>query len=147
MSLADSIARLAQQLGVGPLEPDAEGAWPLVFDGQLDLQLLPLEGSALLVRSRLAVCPEDPAARERQLRTVLHRNLASLRRQSEIVSMDASRRELWLYRIIRMRADKTEDSALLEVLEEFLNSLEWWRDLAADAAPPPAPQPWMFLSP
>lgn len=134
------------RLGAGPIEPGPEGEFTLIFDDQLDLQLLPFEGSHLLIRSRLGTFPDDRQQREAEFRVLLNRNLANLRRQSEIVTIDRQQRVVWIYRMLRVPADRTDESALLDVLEEFLNSLEWWRGVAQEASASP-PAAMMFLRP
>jgi hypothetical protein len=146
VSVQQVIERLAVRLGTGAIEPGPEGEYTLIFDDQLDLQLLPFESSHLLIRSRLGTFPEARQLREGEFRVLLNRNLANLRRQSEIVTIDRQQRAVWIYRMLRIPADRTDESALFAVLEEFLNSLEWWRGVAKEASAPP-PGPMMFLRP
>jgi hypothetical protein len=140
------IESVLNRLGVEGVTPGVEGEYEIVFDNNLDLQILPLEGSLILVRAKLGTVPgEFPADRD-FLSSLLGRNLANLRRQSEIVAMDRTDRIVWLYRLVRVRADRTDDAALLSVLEEFLDTLEWWR-ATADERPAPVSSPFQFLRP
>lgn len=146
MSLQPLIESVLTRLGVEGAAPGAEGEYEVVFDGDLDLQILPLENSLLLIRAKLGTVPgEFPADRDFLART-LGRNLANLRRQSEIVALDREKREVWLYRLLHAVADRTDDAALLSVLEEFVDSLEWWR-ATTDDRPAAVSSPFQFLRP
>ncbi len=145
--MIDTLIRsVVEKLGVEGAEPDSSGAYEIVFDGNLDLQILPLEGSHILVRSRLGSVPAEFPADRDYLSSVLGRNLANLRRQSEIVALDREKREVWLYRLVRSRADRNDDAALMAVLEEFVDSLEWWRSSVEERSPA-ASSPFQFLRP
>lgn len=139
------IAAVAERLGLGTLAPDDGGAYEVVFDGELDLQFVPLEGSLLLIRSRLSSLPPDPAQQAPVLRKLLNWNLAKLREQRELLTIDRTNREVWLYRLVR--SDKTDQAALCSLLEEFLNSLEWWRTSESAQAQPAAALPMTLLRP
>ncbi|HVJ68600.1 MAG TPA: CesT family type III secretion system chaperone [Caulifigura sp.] len=146
MSLQSLIESVLSKLGVEGVTPGPEGEYEVVFDSSLDLQILPLEGSLILIRSRLGTVPgEFPADRD-YLASVLSRNLANLRRQSELITLDREKREVWLYRLVRATADRTDDAALLAVLEEFVDSLEWWR-ATTDERSATVSSPFQFLRP
>ncbi len=146
MSIHSLIETTLERLGVEEARPGADGEYEVVFDGNLDLQILPLEGSLILIRARLDTVPADFPVDRDSLAELLTRNLANLRRQSEIVTLDRVSREVWLYRLVRSTADRNEDALLLAVLEEFLDSLEWWR-ATTDERPAHVSSPFQFLRP
>jgi hypothetical protein len=140
------IESVLSRLGVEDATPGPDGEYEVIFDNQLDLQILPLEGSLILVRSSLGFVPPDRNAEATFLASVLRRNLANLRRQSELVTIDRELRTVWLYRLVRPQADSRDDSALLRILEEFLDSLEWWRATTEDR-PSASASPFQFVRP
>lgn len=131
MTLASLMEELRQTLRLQSLTPDADGVYSLVFDEGLDLEILGLGTSHLLVRSKLFDVPTDDQERELFLRDHLQHNLARLQQQSAVLSLDEPGRQLWL--AASHRIDSLSPREFGERIEQFVNSLDWWRRLTAPA--------------
>ena len=127
MALADLIAGLCEYLRIEPLEPDANGTYEIVFDDGLDVEILPLTETQLLVRANIAEVPEDKNQREEFFRTHLQHNLLQLQGQHCSLSLDGEAGVIWLQQMAR--ADRVDVRAFCEMLNAFVNTLEWWRNL------------------
>lgn len=132
--LTDLVAELAAALHLDDLAPGEDGAYALVFDSRLEIEIVPMGQSRFLLRSRLPAVPAEPEARHALLAACLQRNVALLREAPAAVALDAETEQLWLYRTAD--AATLDGRSALELLEEFVNLVELWSRFQP-AAPPP----------
>lgn len=114
------------------LPANEDGAYSIVFDGNLEVEIVPMGSSRFLLRSRLPVVPEDDREREALLKACLQRHLAQLHWSPATVTWDKQSGCLWLYRAAD--ATKLDARAALELLEDFVNAAEAWSRF--EPAPP-----------
>ena len=127
MGLPDLVSGLCDYLRIEPLEPDASGIYEIVFDDGLDVEILSLSDSQLLVRARIGDVPEEKEQREDFFRTQLQHNLLNLRGQFCSLSWDAQANIVWLYQMAH--SNKIDVRGFCDLVNQFVNTLEWWRNL------------------
>ncbi len=147
MTLSELIHGLCEYLRIEPLEPDAGGVYEIVFDDGLDVEILPLTGSQLLIRGLIADVPEDKDQQEEFFRTHLQNNLLNLQGQTCSLSLDRERGAIWLYRMAR--TDRIDVRQFCELVNELVNTLEWWHNLEGTntAISPAAMMPFNMIRP
>lgn len=125
MNVQQLIDGLLGELNLVSLDPDEEGAYEIVFDDGLELQLLTIGGAHLLLRSRLAALPQREDEREAFILEYMRHNLAGLRDQSASLSLDREEQCIWLAQT--HHANQLTVQQLCDSLEEFVNALAWWK--------------------
>lgn len=119
------------------LDPDADGVSAIVFDDGLEVELLALSDKLLLLRANIADIPDEEDAREEFYKRQLQYNLLALRDQSASLSLDSNAGRIRLHRVIS--CDRIETREFYNVVEDFVNTLEWWRNLERQDAGRAAP--------
>ena len=134
MQLTELIDGLREFLRLEELEPDNDGVYSIVFDDGLDVEILALTDRLMLIRSTVADLPEDKEQHEAFLRQQLQQNLPTLHTQNGSLSLDLKQKVLWLHRVARI--DQLDVRQLCELVEDFVNTIEWWRQVEQPAASP-----------
>lgn len=132
MHFNDSMQQLAHRLGLDQLRPDARGEYPLVFDDELVVRCVQV-GKSLLLCGSIGKRPANPQEAEDKLKTVLRHSLATMKAQSEIVSLEADG-EFILHRTLAPETAQIEH--LEQALGDYLNCLEGWRRIFAGMTRP-----------
>lgn len=127
MALAELVAGLCEYLRIEPIEADAQGVYEIIFDERLDIEILALTGTQMLVRAKIADVPPEQEQREEFYRTHLQHNLLNLQGQSCSLSLDSEAGVIWLHQLARM--DQIDVRGFCELINAFVNTLEWWRNL------------------
>ena len=131
MKHSELIAGLCELLRIGQLEPDSAGVYAIVFDDGLDVELLALSDSLLLVRSSVADLPDEDDRHEEFYRTHLQHNLLVLRDQTTVLSLDRESKKVWLHRVVPTK--QTDVRFFCDQIEDFVNTIEWWRNWESQA--------------
>lgn len=129
MKPTDLIAGLCDYLQMSQLEPDNDGVYTIVFDEGLDIEFVALNDKLLLVRSGVSDVPEDPQEHEAFFRGLLRDNLCFLRDQTATLSLDTETEKVSLARTVIVPRQSVND--FCEIVEDFVNTLQWWRSLAS----------------
>ena len=147
MALAELVAGLCEHLRIEPIEADARGVYEIVFDDGLDVEILPLTETQFLVRANIAAVPEEKEQREDFYRTHLQHNLLQLHGQSCSLSLDSEAGVIWLHEMAR--TDRVDVRAFCEMINAFVNTLEWWRNLenTQQQVSPAAMMPFNMIRP
>jgi hypothetical protein len=130
VKLTDLMAELARSLGMDELEPDDDGVYAIVFDGNLEIEILPMGQSRFLLRSKLPAVPADDEERTSLLKSCLQRSLAYLREAPAAVTFDKETNRLCLYRAAD--AGALDGRSALELVESFVNLAEMWSRFAPE---------------
>jgi hypothetical protein len=130
MKLPDLIAELARSLNMDELTPDDDGAYAIVFDGDLEVEILPMGQTRFLLRYKLPAVPADETERESLVKSCLQRSLAYLREAPAAVTFDEATNRLWLYRAAD--AGALDPRGAVELLESFVNLAEMWSRFAPE---------------
>ncbi|MCG8652137.1 MAG: CesT family type III secretion system chaperone [Pirellulales bacterium] len=131
LELIDGLRRYLQ---ISRLEPDHNGVYTIVFDDGLDIDFIALNDNLLLIRSSIAGVPEDPGEHASFYRDLLQANLRFLRDQTASLSFDEESNQVWLGRTIAVR--QQDLSGFCDLVEDFVNTLQWWRGVASQEAVP-----------
>ncbi|MBI1247931.1 hypothetical protein GC197_08845 [bacterium] len=127
MSLSELINGLCEYLRIEPIPPDARGIYEIVFDEDLDLEVLSLGTSLILVRAQIGTLPDEETQQQPYLQDVLRNNLLNLKSEFNSVSLETSSGKLWLYRSTRI--DQMDTREFSSLINAFVNTLEWWKSL------------------
>lgn len=122
--ITDFVAELAASLQMDELAPDEEGVYAIVFDGNLEIEIVPMGQTRFLLRFRLPAVPQDDAERESLFRSCLQRRLTQLHAAPAAVTWDPASGRLWLYRV--GDAASLDARSGLELLEDFVNLADQW---------------------
>ena len=136
MKPADLVEGLRDYLSMSRLEPDSGGVFTIVFDDGLDVEFLALNDKLLLVRSRVADVPDAEIEHEAFYCDLLKHNLIFLREQTAVLSLDDEAGKVWLSRTASV--DDVHVAGFCELIEDFVNTLQWWRQFAARETAAPA---------
>ena len=139
MKAVELVQQLAEQVQLPSLAPNADGIYEIAFDGNLDLEFEIVSVNQLIVRARLESLPDDQDDRAKMTREYLQRNLAHLSHQDQVVALDRLGGLFWIYRLVK--TDSMDVRGFCAIVEEFLNSLEWWRQTSSTTSSTPT---WAF---
>lgn len=132
MSLSEKINGLCEYLRIEAIPPDARGIYEIVFDDDLELEVLSLGTSLALVRAQIGELPEEKLAQESYLQKILQNNLLNLQSEFNSVSLETSTRKIWLART--MRIDSIDSRDFCSLINSFVNTLEWWKSVESPEA-------------
>ena len=132
MGLPELVNGLCEHLRIEPLEPDAQGVYEVVFDEGLDVEIVPLTATQMLVRSQIAEVPQEKDQQESFFREHLQHNLLNLQGQECSLSLDSEAGIVWLFQMAR--SDRIDVREFCSLINTFVNTLEWWRNLETTEA-------------
>ncbi|MEM1305516.1 MAG: CesT family type III secretion system chaperone [Planctomycetota bacterium] len=124
---------IRDDLQLGELTPDDAGVYTIVFDGDLEIELLPLSDSRVLLRAWVATLPDDQQAHEAFLRGLLNRNLGCLQSQQAALALDGETGRVWLHR--PLDTQPLDDRSAVAAVGDFVNTTEWWKQAETSASP------------
>lgn len=143
MKLQEFIDATCESLELSGLTPDTEGNYVIVFDGTVEIEIVPKSGTRLILRSRLASIPDDPQEHEAFLRSNLQRNLANLHSQQGALTIDHDAGCLWMYRQVDIQS--LDPTIVADLVEDFVNLSDWWSQ--SDSSHSPVLTPMGMLRP
>ncbi|MGB2680637.1 MAG: CesT family type III secretion system chaperone [Candidatus Competibacter sp.] len=126
MHFNEAMRQLAERLGLEELRPDASGEYALFFDDTLEVRCASM-GKSLRLRGSIGKRSASSPEAEGQMKTLLRHSLARMKDRPEIVSLDAATGEFILHRVLALEQLRIE--SLEQALGDYLNRLEYWRDL------------------
>jgi len=118
------IKSLAQKLNHDPPEPGENGEYVWTFDEGLTVRFIPGGKETLILHGGVAKVPGDEREADELLKGMLKLNLARMKKQKEVLSLDRESGEVILYLKVPTTDLSAEDFE--EVMEGFLNTLEYW---------------------
>ena len=133
MKLQEFINAICESLKLSSLTPDADGNFSIVFDGNLEIEIVPKSETRLLLRSRLASLPDDAQEHEVFFRSHLQRNMANLHEQLGAITIDGDAGCLWIYRPVDIQS--LDSSSVAELIEDFVNLADWWSQSDSSYSP------------
>lgn len=131
MKFLELIEGLGEILKVGPLEPDREGRFNLVFDDRLTVRCFPWGSKEMILSGTVVKVPDNEWQAEDTLKRLLKENLSKLSDPREVLSLERETGEIILYLQIALEGTTVED--LVGILENFVNRLEFWKKFAEEA--------------
>ncbi|MEW4486742.1 CesT family type III secretion system chaperone [Thalassoglobus sp. JC818] len=145
-SLDTVFQHLSETLGIDDLIPEEDGRYRMQFDQQLDVSIRIDGRSTVILESALGPVPDDEMRAEHLLKQVLGRSLLHFRRCRDVVCYEPESEQIVLQRSFNL--DDISISGFHEQLEEFLNTLEPWRNLIKESdSPSIASMPLQFVTP
>ncbi|CAM2065475.1 Type III secretion system chaperone [Sulfidibacter corallicola] len=119
------IRHFSHSLGLGDIEPEADGTYEFCFDGNLVLHIFPEGRYTVLIHSPVCKIPNDDAhAAEQRIKHLMKLNLAKMGQQRELMTYDEQSREITMYRCLDV--SNLNPDTFSEALEAYLNRLEAW---------------------
>lgn len=126
MDASRLILDLTNRLGLQGMEAEPEGHFEFHFDGTLILNILAEGRNRLLLFSPVCSIPQDDRhAADQQLKKMMKRNLGKLAESREMLAYEADKNQVVMYR--RVETDNLTPDGFEEVVETYLNNLEFWK--------------------
>jgi hypothetical protein len=138
MEIGEVIAAFCRRLRVDPPERDGEGRYGFVFDGELTVHCRALGRSEILLTGVPGRVPGQAREAEALLRRLLKINLARMRNQSGVLSLEDGG-DIVLHRAVSAGALTPGDFE--GIMERFVNELAFWTETVKGAAGPATPSP------
>ncbi len=135
------IGTFCKVVGIEPPEPDEDGARVLLFDRDYAVRCKPTGRGMLLVSGVAGRLPEGTRAMEDLARKLLKTNLARMFDQREVLSVDHESGEIVLH---LETPDDIGADAFKDMLEGFVNNLEFWSRQTVEAPRPQSPLTMIF---
>ncbi|MFH0787899.1 MAG: type III secretion system outer membrane ring subunit SctC [Pseudomonadota bacterium] len=133
MKFQELIEGLGEILKTGPLEPDQEGRFTLVFDERLPVHCFPWGRQEMILSGTVVRVPDNEMQAEDKLTRLLKKNLSNLSNPQEVLSLEKESGEIILY--LRIALDGMGLYDFMGILENFVNRLEFWKKFAGEAEP------------
>lgn len=142
MEFEEMIAVFCGRLRIGLPAPDEKGRYTFVIDDAFTVHFLPGGRSEIILTGAPGRVPGQDGEAEALLRRLLKINLARMRVQSGVLSMEESG-EIVLHRAVSMAAVTPGDFE--GILESFVNEMAFWRHAMRESAGPAMPSPAILL--
>jgi hypothetical protein len=120
-------AAMADYMAAGAISQEAvraSGELPLVFDDNLRVRLVPLDGGEVVLDSRVRALPSEARERERLVERAMGLAFARMRDHAETLALSEDREALRLQSRVAAGATRIDLEARLEA---HLNALAFWR--------------------
>lgn len=125
MDASKLINSLAQRFGLQGMEAEPEGHFEFEFDGKLILNILAEGRNRLLLFSPICKIPQDDAhTAEQKIKKMMKTNLGKLADSREMLAYEEDSHEMVLFR--RFETAGMTIDGFEEIVETFLNNLEFW---------------------
>lgn len=127
--LKDVINDIAKGLKIKAPEPDENGEYTFVFDDKLEVSIFSLKKNSLTLKAIVSDELADTPETENLLKKILQINFIRLKEYEEVLTWDPD-----FYAIILTKEipfSNLSEKPILEHLEKFLNSLEFWQSTIA----------------
>lgn len=135
------IQGLSHEVGLGTLAPDDTGTYSMVFDGHLELRLLPEGRTRVLLHAVVGTLPNEPDQAEELLKNMLSKHLGHAKTADEVLSLDEDGKTLVLFR--RLETGDQDQEAFNDAVERFVNAQE--QLVASKPEKPLRPPPAMLF--
>lgn len=129
--LAKAVNSLCASIKIEVPPVGADGRYVLHFADDIELRCFVHAGRAAL-EGVVRLLPEDERAEESVLKKLLQVSLGKARERGETLLLDEPSREIRLQRYLP--ADSDAGAGFIEVVEQFLNELDFWRRCATEGA-------------
>ena len=133
------IKAFAEQMGAGDMSPEDGGHYLLTFDGRLNVRCLRAGKEKMIISGKVGELPQDERQTDDFLRRLLHINLARMKNQKEVLSIEPEDGRLILFRPVATEEMSVE--RIMDIMEGFLENMEFWCDTAGEQ-PKTAPHPF-----
>jgi len=133
--LKDVINDIAKGLKIPPPEPNEDGEYVFVFDDLLEISLLSLKKNSLIISAAVSYELSNTPEMENLFKKILQLNFIRLKEYEEVLTWDPDSYAIVLFKEIPF-SDLSE-KPILDHLEKFLNSLEFWQGAIAQKANAP----------
>jgi hypothetical protein len=135
MNFENLIKNFARNIDIsGNIEPDKEGGYAFVVD-HFEVKCLPYGSKKGLLKGNICFLSDDQIESEELIKKLLKINLASAKENSEIITKEKDN-FLVLFRLFD--ADNIGDEEFIQMFENFVNRLEFWRNCSAKQTFEPA---------
>jgi hypothetical protein len=124
MELEQLMQSLAERLNLDPPEPYGKDEYRYTFDEDLTVRCLTGGKETVILCGAVAAVPGDEREADELLKRMLKLNLARMKTQKEVLSLDRESGEVILYLKVPTKDLSAEDFE--EVMEAFVNTLEYW---------------------
>lgn len=133
--LKDVINDIAKGLKIEVPQPDDDGEYTLVFDDNLEVYLFSLKQNSLILTSVISEELPNTTETENFLKKILQINFIRLKDHEEVLTWDPDFSLIILSKEIPF--SNLSEKPILEHLEKFLNSLEFWQSTISQGANSP----------
>lgn len=142
MRFQEWIDQLSSHLGIESLETDNEGNYWLTFDDELTVSFISRGTREMILKGDIEDVPTDSGRAEDFLKNRLSTNAGRLKTSKEVLSIDPASRKLMISRRIKMMNHSVDD--FFNIVERFVNALEFWKKPKEKTPPVMPPFPGMF---
>lgn len=119
-----------------------DNRYEFTFDDHLTVNCIPDGENRLIMYGTAGRVPESARETADVLKNLLQINLVRMKHQKEILSIDLDVGEIVLYNRVTINDLTVEEFE--EIMEHFINNLEFWCDSAGERPPSAQPFPMMF---
>lgn len=142
MTLQHLAEAQAERLGMPGIEPDADGAFTFAFEEGLVVSFLQEGDHSFYLRGEVGSLPTTGDT-EAALRRLLQLNFVRIQQQKAFLSVNPEQNLVFLHERLEETQLSVDDA--IQAMEQFLNTLEFWRKtLSSEPELPRGPLPFFI---